>query len=105
MKLRWNFDITARFVQWCTVYTGTGMLSLADTGIYIQPIPVLLLFILYSRQICCSARSVVGMHRISGRPDNPAFFYIRYPAGYQIGWPVIRLMYSWSNDFLIFFFK
>jgi uncharacterized protein YmfQ (DUF2313 family) len=28
------------------------------------------------------------MHLISGqpdiRPDNPAFFYIRYPAGYQI---------------------
>jgi hypothetical protein len=28
------------------------------------------------------------MHRISGRPDirpdNPAFFDIRYPAGYQI---------------------
>jgi hypothetical protein len=34
------------------------------------------------------------MHRISGRPDNrpdnPAFFYIRYPAGYQIGQPDIR---------------
>jgi hypothetical protein len=26
----------------------------------------------------------IGMHRISGRPDNPAFFDIRYPAGYQI---------------------
>jgi hypothetical protein len=30
----------------------------------------------------------VGMHRISGqpdiRPDNPAFFEIRYPAGYRI---------------------
>jgi hypothetical protein len=29
------------------------------------------------------------MHRISGRmvirPDNPAFFDIRYPAGYRIG--------------------
>jgi hypothetical protein len=24
------------------------------------------------------------------RPDNPAFFYIRYPAGYQIGQPDIR---------------
>jgi hypothetical protein len=32
----------------------------------------------------------VGMHRISGRPDNPAFFYIRYPAGYQITLPDIR---------------
>jgi hypothetical protein len=34
------------------------------------------------------------MHRISGRPDNPAFFYIRYLAGYQIAlpdiWPDIR---------------
>jgi hypothetical protein len=30
------------------------------------------------------------MHRISGRPDNPAFFYIRYPAGYQIALPNIR---------------
>jgi hypothetical protein len=34
------------------------------------------------------------MHRISGRPnirpDNPAFFYIRYPAGYQIALPDIR---------------
>jgi hypothetical protein len=30
------------------------------------------------------------MHRISGRPDNPAFFDIRYPAGYQIGQPEIR---------------
>jgi hypothetical protein len=34
------------------------------------------------------------MHRISGRldiqPDNPAFFDIRYPAGYQIGQPDIR---------------
>jgi hypothetical protein len=34
---------------------------------------------------------------------------IRYPAGYQIGQldirPDIRLMYSWSNEFLIFFFK
>jgi hypothetical protein len=27
------------------------------------------------------------MHRISGRPDNPAFFDIRYPAGYQIALP------------------
>jgi hypothetical protein len=62
------------------------------------------------------------MHRISGqpdiRPDNPAFFDIRYPAGYQIAQldirpdmrqgripdirPDIRLMYSWSNDLLIF---
>jgi hypothetical protein len=24
------------------------------------------------------------------RPDNPAFFDIRYPAGYQIGLPDIR---------------
>jgi hypothetical protein len=35
------------------------------------------------------------MHRISGqpeiRPDNPAFFDIRYPAGYQITVPDIRL--------------
>jgi hypothetical protein len=30
------------------------------------------------------------MHRISGRPDNPAFFDIRYPAGYQIALPDIR---------------
>jgi hypothetical protein len=30
------------------------------------------------------------MHRISGRPDNPAFFYIRHPAGYQIALPDIR---------------
>jgi hypothetical protein len=34
------------------------------------------------------------MHRISGwpdiRPDYPAFFYIRYPVGYQIGQPDIR---------------
>jgi hypothetical protein len=34
------------------------------------------------------------MHRISGwqdiRPDNPAFFALRYPAGYQIGQPDIR---------------
>jgi hypothetical protein len=30
------------------------------------------------------------MHRISGRPDNPAFFAIRYPAGYQIALPDIR---------------
>jgi hypothetical protein len=26
------------------------------------------------------------------RPDNPAFFYIRYPVGYQIALPDIRLM-------------
>jgi hypothetical protein len=30
----------------------------------------------------------LGMHRISGwpdiRPDNPAFFDIRYPAGYKM---------------------
>jgi hypothetical protein len=36
----------------------------------------------------------LGMHRISGRPnirpDNLAFFDIRYPAGYQIGQPDIR---------------
>jgi hypothetical protein len=30
------------------------------------------------------------MHRISGRPDIPAFFDIRYPAGYKIGQPDIR---------------
>jgi hypothetical protein len=24
------------------------------------------------------------------RPDNPAFFHIRYPAGYQIAQPDIR---------------
>jgi hypothetical protein len=34
------------------------------------------------------------MHRISGwpdiRPDDPAFFDIRYPAGYQIALPDIR---------------
>jgi hypothetical protein len=29
------------------------------------------------------------MHRISGR-DKPAFFDIRYPAGYQIALPDIR---------------
>jgi hypothetical protein len=33
---------------------------------------------------------ILGMHWISGRPDNPAFFYIRYPAGYQIALPDIR---------------
>jgi hypothetical protein len=36
----------------------------------------------------------LGMHRISGwpdiRPDNPAFFDIRYPAGNQIALPDIR---------------
>jgi hypothetical protein len=36
----------------------------------------------------------LGMHRIYGRPDirpdNPAFFDIRYPAGYQIALPDIR---------------
>jgi hypothetical protein len=32
----------------------------------------------------------LGMHRISGRPDNQAFFDIRYPAGYQIALPDIR---------------
>jgi hypothetical protein len=32
----------------------------------------------------------LGMHQISGRPDNPAFFDIRYPAGYQIALPDIR---------------
>jgi hypothetical protein len=30
------------------------------------------------------------MHQISGRPDNPAFFDIRYPAGFQIALPDIR---------------
>jgi hypothetical protein len=34
------------------------------------------------------------MHQISGRPDirpdNLAYFYIRYPAGYQIVMPDIR---------------
>jgi hypothetical protein len=30
------------------------------------------------------------MHRISGRPDNPAFFDTRCPAGYQIALPDIR---------------
>jgi hypothetical protein len=34
------------------------------------------------------------MHWISGRPDirpdNPTFFDIRYPAGYQIALPDIR---------------
>jgi hypothetical protein len=38
--------------------------------------------------------SFLGMHQISGRPDirpdNPAFFDIRYPAGYQIALPDIR---------------
>jgi hypothetical protein len=37
---------------------------------------------------------LLGRHRISGwpdiRPDNPAFFDIRYPAGYQIALPDIR---------------
>ena len=36
----------------------------------------------------------VGMHRISGwpviRPDNPAFFDFRYPAGYRIRQSDIR---------------
>jgi hypothetical protein len=47
------------------------------------------------------------------RPDNPAFFDIRYPAGYQIGQPdtdpisgkagyPANVYGSWSNDFLIF---
>jgi hypothetical protein len=31
-----------------------------------------------------------GMHRISGRPDNPTFFDFRYPAGDQIALPDIR---------------
>jgi hypothetical protein len=30
------------------------------------------------------------MHRISSRPDNPAFFDVRYPAGYQTALPDIR---------------
>ena len=31
------------------------------------------------------------MHRISGWPDIPAFFDIRYPAaGYSAGYPVIK---------------
>jgi hypothetical protein len=30
------------------------------------------------------------MHRIFGRPDNPAFFYIRYPAGCRFALPDIR---------------
>jgi hypothetical protein len=30
------------------------------------------------------------MHRISGRPDNPVFFGILYPAGYQIDLPDIQ---------------
>jgi hypothetical protein len=38
------------------------------------------------------------MHRISGRshirPDNPAFFDIRFPAGYQIALPDIQLMFG-----------
>jgi hypothetical protein len=34
--------------------------------------------------------SGLGMHRISGRPNNPAFFDIRYPVGYQIALPDIR---------------
>jgi hypothetical protein len=42
------------------------------------------------------------MHRISGRPDNPAFFDIRYPAGYQIALPDIRLMFGWSNNLFSF---
>jgi hypothetical protein len=41
-----------------------------------------------------SLDKLLGMHRISGRPDiqpdNPAFFDIRYPAGYQ-ALPDIRL--------------
>jgi hypothetical protein len=37
------------------------------------------------------AARLLGMHRISGRPDNPAFFDIRYPTGYQITLPDIRL--------------
>jgi hypothetical protein len=31
------------------------------------------------------------MHRISGRPDNPAFIDIWYPARYQISLPNIQL--------------
>jgi hypothetical protein len=27
---------------------------------------------------------LLGMHRISGLPDNPAFFDIRFQAGYRI---------------------
>jgi hypothetical protein len=30
------------------------------------------------------------MHRISGWPDNPAFYDIRYLTGYQIALPDIR---------------
>jgi hypothetical protein len=48
--------------------------------------------------------------KIKDAPDirlarYPAFFYFRYPTGYQIDQPDIQLMYSWSNDFLIFFLK
>jgi hypothetical protein len=35
-------------------------------------------------------RVLIGMHRISVWPDNPAFFDIRYLAGYQIAPPDIR---------------
>jgi hypothetical protein len=48
------------------------------------------------------------MHQISGwmdiRPDNPAFFYIQYPAGYQIALPDIqygRITGYPANDKLI----
>jgi hypothetical protein len=44
----------------------------------------------WSNQIIIEISKILGMHRISGRPDNPAFFDIRYPAGYQIALPDIR---------------
>jgi hypothetical protein len=37
-----------------------------------------------------ASRLLLGMHRISGRSDNPAFFDIRHPAGYQIALSDIR---------------
>jgi hypothetical protein len=39
------------------------------------------------------------------RSDNPAFFDIRYPAGYQIALPDIRLMFNLSNKLFTFFNK
>jgi hypothetical protein len=61
-------------------YKEKKRLDMISVPLYRIPVPILYQFRLF--KITRDAPDI--------RPDNPAFFYIRYPAGYQIALPDIR---------------
>jgi hypothetical protein len=60
-----------------------GLYNMSVYGSYITLLPPISLSMVISPEVIFRDEPDI-------RPDNPAFFYIRYPAGYQIALSDIR---------------